>query len=51
MEVEQVNHESIKTAPMLNTLDIHIVDIGENDAVAEVTVNDFHRMNSATGGS
>jgi acyl-CoA thioesterase len=43
LEVGQVNHESIKTAPMLNTLDIHIVDIGENYAVAEGTVNEFHR--------
>jgi acyl-CoA thioesterase len=43
MAVEPVNHETVKTAPMLKTLDIHIVDIGETYAVAEVTVNEFHR--------
>lgn len=43
MEVSQANHEAIKTTPMLKTLDIHIVDIGESFAVAEVTVNEFHR--------
>lgn len=52
MKVPKANHEAFKTTPMLKTLDIHIVDFGENFAVAEVTVNEFHRncFGSAHGG-
>ncbi len=43
MKIEPATIESVNNMPMLKTLDIHILEIGETHAVVEVVASDLHK--------
>jgi acyl-CoA thioesterase len=43
MKIEPANIDSVNNMPMLKTLDIRLLEIGETHAVVEVVVSEMHK--------